>query len=98
MHWHEEGGRLAAEELFTRTQEYAKTLQLDVYNTDVVVRIYGNVMHLQGALLDNGTMTAGYSLYPLIHGFNQTPLFDYVDVGRAGQENVERKAWGRFDV
>ena len=98
VNWHKAGGRLAAEELCARTQDYLKELNLSADSTEVVVRIYANVKQLEVDLKSNRTMTMGNSLYPFVHGFNQKKaLFDFVDV-RGGQELVDKKTWGRRDL
>ena len=66
INWHKAGGRLAAKEFSTRAKDYMKTLALSTENTEVVVRIYGNVKHLKVALFSNQTMTSGDSLYQLV--------------------------------
>ena len=75
-----------------------KTLGLSAENTEVVVRIYGNVRQLEVALFGNQTMMTDDRFYPFVHGFNQAKgLFDFVDV-RATKEFVEVKTWGRHDL
>ena len=66
VNWHKAGGRLAAEKLSARAEDYMKTLKLSADHTEVVVRIYGNVKQLEVALYSNRTMTSGDSLYQFV--------------------------------
>ncbi|KAF6217841.1 hypothetical protein HO133_006253 [Letharia lupina] len=87
----EAGGRDAADELQARVKDYLRTIQIDVENTDIVVRAYADVKSLHGACIKNGKMKSGASLSLFVHGFNQRQgLFDFVDVG-PGKESADNK-------
>ncbi|KAL8927602.1 MAG: hypothetical protein Q9172_001312 [Xanthocarpia lactea] len=87
----EAGGKLAADELLARVKEYLKDLNLEVENTDVVVRAYANVRGLGKACVKNDLMKPTADLGLFANGFTgRHPLFDFVDVG-VGKERADHK-------
>ena len=92
----EAGGRLAADELLARVKEYLQNLNLEVENTDVVVRAYANVRGLGKACVKNDLMRPTADLGLFANGFTgRHPLFDFVDVG-VGKERADHKIRGTF--
>ncbi|KAI4275669.1 MAG: hypothetical protein LQ337_003062 [Flavoplaca oasis] len=87
----EVGGRLAADELLAQVNHYIKGLNLDVENTDVVVRAYANLRGLGKACVRNNSMKSTADLGLVANGFtSRYPLFDFVDVG-LGNERADHK-------
>ncbi|KAL8882764.1 MAG: hypothetical protein Q9192_007525 [Flavoplaca navasiana] len=87
----EVGGRLVADELLAQVNHYIKGLNLDVENTDVVVRAYANLRGLGKACAKNNSMKSTADLGLVANGFtSRYPLFDFVDVG-LGKERADHK-------
>ncbi|KAI4247084.1 MAG: hypothetical protein L6R42_009737, partial [Xanthoria sp. 1 TBL-2021] len=94
----EAGGKLAADELLTRVKQYINNLNLDVENTDVVVRAYANVRGLGKACVKNNLMKSTADLGLVANGFTgRHPLFDFVDVG-LGKERADHKIRGMYFI
>lgn len=93
-----EGGKQAADKLFTELRGYLKPLGIDLDTTDIVVRAYANFIGLAQASVKNGIMKNGASLNLFANGFTQRQaLFDFVDVG-AGKERVDHKIRGESRI
>ncbi|KAL8864533.1 MAG: hypothetical protein Q9198_009803, partial [Flavoplaca austrocitrina] len=92
----EVGGRLVADELLAQVNHYIKGLNLDVENTDVVVRAYANLRGLGKACVKNNSMKSTADLGLVANGFtSRYPLFDFVDVG-LGKERADHKIRGQY--
>ena len=92
------GGRLVADELLAQVNHYIKGLNLDVENTDVVVRAYANLRGLGQACVKNNSMKLIADLGLVANGFtSRYPLFDFVDVG-LGKERADHKIRGIYST
>lgn len=90
----EEGGRRAADELLVSVRQYLKQLEMDVENTDIVVRAYANLQGLGKHCVRDGLIKTTADLGLFANGFTKRqPLFDFVDVG-LGKERADDKLRG----
>lgn len=77
--------------MFSRVQAYLATLQLNLRDTDVVVRAFANLTDLGAACIRNRRMKKDVSINLFAKGFSQRKgLFDFVDVG-SGKEKADHK-------
>ena len=94
MNKNDHGGKAAADELFARVQQYAKSLRLDGERIEIVVRAFANLKSLRLACIKHGRMNNDANINLFAQGFNRRqPLFDFVDVG-SGKEEADNKIRG----
>lgn len=87
----EDGGKEAADEMLARIKEYAKSLELDVDNMDIMVQAYANFEGLGKACIRRVKMKVNADLSSFASGLmKRHGLFKFVDVGPGKEEADER--------
>lgn len=85
------GGEGAAEELFTATRKYLRTILDDSERLDVVVKAFAHLDGLGSKLARDGRVRDMAQLRAFFAGFSsRLPLFDFIDVG-SGKERADNK-------
>ncbi|KAL9592444.1 MAG: hypothetical protein Q9179_006708 [Wetmoreana sp. 5 TL-2023] len=94
----EAGGRSAAIKLLKEIRKYLLRTDIDVANTDVVVRVYGNLRGLSGAGVEDGRTVPVTDLELFVDGFSsQQPLFEFINVGLEAKASFQ-KFRGMFEA